>query len=312
MSASPLSPPDGIDTGRLDGASKLRIYSALGVIVLLTGLVPLQYIMVASAMQKVAKGFPDVEANVSWALILTVLVGAAAAPLVGTVTDVYGKQRVLVAGGFLFTAGCLIDALTHDWALFLISRGLQGLSVATVVAAVGLLRDLMPRKLVPVAMGLMVAGGTLAASLAAVTGGFLVDRYDWPAVFWFLAIFGVISTPLVWLLVPESKLRVRQRINPAGVRLLTIGTVLVLLYLNKVYDWGWFRPTTWALLIGGVLLLALFVFVESRMSSPLMDLALLRQPKMIMILLINVWAQPSSVCRHTRPAISPKAPARHS
>ena len=194
MSASPLSPPDGIDTGRLDGASKLRIYSALGLIVLLTGLVPLQYIMVASAMQKVAKGFPAVEANVSWALILTVLVGAAAAPLVGTVTDVYGKQRVLVAGGFLFTVGCLIDALTHDWALFLISRGLQGLSVATVVAAVGLLRDLMPRKLVPVAMGLMVAGGTLAASLAAVTGGFLVDRYDWPAVFWFLAIFGVIST----------------------------------------------------------------------------------------------------------------------
>ena len=114
MSASPLSPPDGIDTGCLDGASKLRIYSALGVIVLLTGLVPLQYIMVASAMQKVAKGFPAVEANASWALILTVLVGAAAAPLVGTVTDVYGKQRVLVAGGFLFTVGCLIDALTHD------------------------------------------------------------------------------------------------------------------------------------------------------------------------------------------------------
>ncbi|WP_433566903.1 hypothetical protein ACQP1O_17965 [Nocardia sp. CA-151230] len=90
--------------------------------------------------------------------------------------------------------------------------------------------------------------------------------------------------------VPESKLRVRDHIDMVGAALLSSGSCLVLVYLNKGQDWGWGRATTLAWLVGGIALLALFFLVEMRSARPIMDMALLFQPRVSLVLLAGLLA----------------------
>lgn len=289
-SPSPRSAPvDSVEvsgTGRLDNASRLRIFAIVAVIVLYTEVCPLQYTMVAAALQKMTKSFPTVGANINWTIIILGLVGASASPLLGKASDIWGKKRMFLVCGVFFFAGCLIDALTTNWTLFLIGRGLQAFAIATQLIAYGLIRDLLPRRYIPVSLGVVGAGLGLSTIIAPLVGGYLVDHYNWQAMFWFLAIFTIVMTPLVMFVVPESKLKVRDRIDPVGAILLSAGALLTLLYLDKGQDWGWGRPSAWAWLIGGLVLLALFFVIETRVSRPIMDMKLLAHPKVSMVLLM--------------------------
>ncbi|MBF4999627.1 MFS transporter [Nocardia sp. BSTN01] len=288
-SIAPRIPGAEPDTGRLEGASRLRVYTVLAVIVLYTEMAPLQYIMIAPALQKISASFPGVGANLSWVIIVLGLIGAAATPLLGKMSDIWGKKRLFVISGLFFVAGCLIDAVTDNWTWFLIGRGLQAFAISTQIISYGLIRDLLPRKYVPIGLGLTGAGLGFSGILGPVIGGLLVDHYDWRAMFWFLALFVIVLTPIVMLVVPESKLRVKDRFDPIGALLLAAGVLFTLLYLDKGQDWGWGRPSAWAWLVAGLVLLAGFFIIEQRVRRPIMDMKLLLHPRVSMVLLIALF-----------------------
>ncbi|WP_067679886.1 MFS transporter [Nocardia miyunensis] len=275
-------------TGRLDGASRWRIFAVIVVIALFTEIAALQYTIVAAALPKIGRDFPEQGANISWAIIVFGLTGIFASPLLGKMSDVWGKKSFFLLCGVFFASGCLLDALTHSWWLFLVGRGLQALAVATQLIGFGLIRDLVPRRYVPLGIGIMSTGLGFSSVTAPLVGGWLVDNFDWRAIFWFLLAYVVVMEPLVALIVPDSTLRVPQRIDYLGAVLLSAGAALVLLYLDKGQDWGWGRPRALAWLIGGVLLLVAFVLIELRARVPIMDMRLLFHPKVSMVLLIVV------------------------
>ncbi|MGV9412079.1 MFS transporter [Nocardia sp. NPDC003693] len=284
--------PDGVvdDTGRLDGASKLRIFSVLAVIVLFTEVAPMQYVMVSAALRQIAPTFPSQGANINWAIIVFGVVGAATSPLIGKLSDIVGKKRMFLTCGILFMIGCIICAITSNWLLFLVGRGLQATAIATAVISYGLIRDLMPRKLVPVGLGIASTGLGVAALAGPLLGGFIVDNYSWRAIFWFLFAFTVVMIPLVWVIVPESKLRTPQKLDLLGASLLGAGLVLTLIYLDNGQHWGWSKPSTLAWLIGGLVLLALFPIVEMKVKQPIMDMKLLMNPRVSVVLFIALLA----------------------
>lgn len=278
------------DTGRLDGVSRMRIFSVLAIIVLFTEVAPLQYTMVAAALQKIAPTFPHEGANINWAIIIFGLIGAAASPLIGKMSDVWGKKRMFLACGLIFLAGCALDAMTSSWWVFLVGRGLQAVAIATAVIAYGLVRDLMPRKYVPLGLGITATGLGFSALAAPIIGGYLVDNFSWRAIFWFLFAYTVVMIPLMVAVVPESPLRVDERIDVVGAALLSAGAALTLIYLDKGQDWGWSKPTTLLWLVGGLALLLLFFVVETRVSTPIMDMKLLFHPRVAMVLLAALFA----------------------
>ncbi|MET9491258.1 MFS transporter [Nocardia sp. NPDC006630] len=292
MSTTATPPPDEldvVDTGRLEHASKLRIFTVLALIVLETEVVPVQYTMITPALRQMSDSFPGVGANINWIVILIGLVGASATPLLGKMSDIWGKKLLFVACGALFVAGSLIDAVTSNWALFLFGRVLQAFAVATQFIAFGLIRDLMPRRYVAVTLGFVGAGIGIAAAIAPVFGGLLLDHFSWRSMFWALGAFTAVMTVLVIMIVPESKLRVHDRIDPLGAVLLSVGVLLTLLYLDNGQTWGWGRMTSVAWLVGGLVLLALFFVVETRVSRPMIDMRLLLNPKVSVVLLMSFF-----------------------
>ncbi|MET9489719.1 MFS transporter [Nocardia sp. NPDC006630] len=278
--------PELDDSARLDGASKLRIYSVLAIIVLFTEISPMQYVMVAAALRQIAPSFPSEGANINWAIIVFGVIGAAVSPLIGKLSDIYGKKKLFLVCGVLFLIGTVICAVTSNWGLFLLGRGLEATAIATTVVSYGLIRDLMPRKLVPVGLGIASTGLGISALIGPLVGGYITDHYSWRGMFWFLFVFTLIMIPLLILVVPESRLRTPQRLDVLGVVLLGAGATLTLIYLDKGQDWGWLRPATLAWLIGGLVLLALFPIVEMRARQPIMDMKLLFTPRVSVVLFI--------------------------
>ncbi|QMU76135.1 MFS transporter [Streptacidiphilus sp. PB12-B1b] len=283
-------PPAGPQSeARLAGASRLRIFAVIGVVVLFAEIAALQYTMVASAARDISPSFPGVGANISWMVIIFGLVGGATTPLFGKMSDLWGKRRMMLVAGASFTVGTLVCALTGSWALFLVGRALEAVAITAPTVAYGLFRDILPRRYIPASIGVIATGLGMSALFAPLLGGWLLDHYSWRSLFWFMLIFVLVMLPLLVLVVPESPLRNDQRLDVAGALLLAVGVGLVLLYLSNGAGWGWGRPTAWAWLVGGLLLLVAFVLVERRSAQPIMDLALLFSPKVGLVLIAALF-----------------------
>ncbi|MRH89098.1 MFS transporter [Nocardia sp. SYP-A9097] len=278
--------PELDDSARLEGASKLRIYSVLAIIVLFTEISPMQYVMVSAALRQIAPSFPEQGANINWAIIVFGVIGAAVSPLIGKLSDIWGKKKLFLVCGVLFLIGTAICAITSNWGLFLFGRALEATAIATTVVSYGLIRDLMPRRLVPVGLGIASTGLGVSALIGPLVGGYITDHTSWRGMFWFLFIFTLIMIPLLIVVVPETKLRTPQRLDVMGVLLLGGGSTLTLIYLDKGQDWGWLKPTTLAWLIVGIALLALFPVIEMRAKQPIMDMKLLFNPRVSVVLFI--------------------------
>ncbi|MEU8135733.1 MFS transporter [Streptodolium elevatio] len=284
-------PASGDDvTGRLEGASKARVFSVLAVIVLFSEVVPLQYSMVSTAVQKVGQDFPTAGDNVSWMIIILGLVGGATTPILGKLADLVGKKLVLMASSIAFLAGSLICALTESWAVFLIGRGLQATAFAMAAIAAGLIRDLMPRKYVPLAIGVIATGFGVSALASPFLTGWLTDHWSWRSIFWFLTIYILVLIPIFWIVVPETKLKVKQNLDWLGSVLVGAGAALALVYLSNGQQWGWGEFTAYIYLIGGVALLVLFYWWELRAPEPIMDPKLLRTPRVSIVLAIGLFS----------------------
>jgi MFS family permease len=153
------------------------------------------------------------------------------------------------------------------------------------VINLSLIRDLMPRRWIPIAVGFVGTGFAISGIIGPLIFGALTDHYSWRSVYWFLLIFGVVITAAFAVLVPESPVRVRQRFDIPGALLFAAGIGGVSFYLSEGGSWGWGNGTAIGYLIGGLVVLAVFVGWELRAASPMLDLALIRKPAVYLVVI---------------------------
>ena len=290
----PLGPPrlvDDIteDAGRLTGASPARLTVILTMLLLVTEVVPLQIQMAALILPKIGLAFPAAGSNVSWTVTIAGIAGGATMALVGKAGDVFGKKRVLIVLAVFCAAGTLLSALAPNFAVFLAGRGISAVSLGMAVVNLSLVRDLMPRRWIPVAVGLIGTGFAISGIMGPLVTGALTDRFSWRSVYWFILIYTLVITPLFALLVPESPVRVRQRFDIPGAAAFGAGIALVSVYLSEGGSWGWGNGGALGYLTGGLVALAAFVGWELRASSPMLDLALIRRPAVFLVVIAGFF-----------------------
>jgi MFS family permease len=274
------------DAGRIDPSRTGRLVLLLVALVLYSEIAPMQFGMVSIIVPKVATTFPGAGAGVTWAVTIVGVAGGATMALIGKLGDLIGKKRVTLLSGLLFLIGAILCAFTSSWPLFLLGRALGGASWAMTAVEYGLVRDLLPRKWIPIAVGVIGTGFGIGGVLTPIICGALTDHYSWRSVFVFLIIYVVVTTPLVIAFVPESPLRVRQRFDIAGAVLFGASIGLVLIYVSQGSTWGWANVGSLSYIIGGALLMAAFIAWELRTPEPMMELALLRAPKVLFLMII--------------------------
>ncbi|MFD8863240.1 MFS transporter [Streptomyces sp. NPDC059590] len=211
-------------------------------------------------------------ADAAWAITATLLAAAVATPVVGRLGDMYGKRRMLLFSLVLLVCGSVLCALSDSLTPMIVGRVLQGLAAGVIPLGISIMRDELPAERLGTATAMMSASLGIGGALGLPAAALIADNFDWHALFWTSAVIGALGTTLVFLLVPESKVRTGGRFDVVGAVGMAVGLVCLLLAISKGADWGWDSGTTLGLLIAAVAVLAGWGRYELRIAEPLVDL----------------------------------------
>lgn len=214
--------------------------------------------------------------GVSWVLTSFLLASAVFTPVLGRLGDHLGKRRILVAVMALLTIGSILAALAHTLPLLIVARVLQGAGGATLPLAFGIMRDLLPRERVGSAVGTIAAVSSVGAAIGVLVTGPIITGLGVPWLFWLPAIANGVVALLLLAVVPRSGRGSTGAGDWLAGATLAITLVLLLLPLSLGEQWGWASPLTLGLLALAVLAGVLWVRVELRSASPLIDMKVFR------------------------------------
>ena len=221
-------------------------------------------------------------ATVTWLLTGYLVAAAVFTPVVGRMGDLFGKRRMLVVSLAAFAIGNVISALGHDVGVVIAGRVVQGIAGGLFPLCFGIIRDELPRERVAGGIGLISATLGLGGGAGLLLGGVLVDSLGYTSIFWVSAALSVAAMLAIALLVPESPNRVAGRLDLRGAAVLAAGLVLVLVAVSQGRSWGWGSARTLGALAAGLLVLVLWVALQRRTTDPLVDMATLARPAVLL------------------------------
>jgi EmrB/QacA subfamily drug resistance transporter len=232
--------------------------------------------LVAPALPNIQHALHTSEDSVSWVLTAYLLSASVATPVIGRLGDMHGKERMLLIVLALLSLGTVVSALATSLAVMLVGRVLQGAAGGIFPLAFGIIRDEFPRERVASRIGLMSALLGVGGGVGVVLAGPIVDNLSYHYLFWLPLIPIVAATVATHFFVPESPIKVPDKVSWLAAALMSTGLVLVLVAVSETAKWHWLSAKTVGCIAAGVAVLALWVRVESRSSHPLVDMHMMR------------------------------------
>ena len=222
-------------------------------------------------------------ALLQWAVTGYLLVGAAVIVTSGAMGDVFGRRRVFLAGLWVFIGSCVLIALAGSGWMVVVGRLVQGSSGATLLACgLSLLSVGSSGREQMRAVSIWGAAAAVGAAIGPVVGGVLAEATGWQGLFWIDAVIALGCVPLTLRTVAESSDPNRPRsIDMAGTALVAGLLAPFVFAVTKGASWGWASWPTLICLAVSVACAVGFVFVERRVSAPLVDLRLLRNTVLV-------------------------------
>jgi len=272
MSHAVLSPPDHAPA---TGARRPGL--TLTVLAIACVAYVLQQTLVVPAIPNFQRDLHTSATWAAWVFTGFLLTSAVVTTPLGKLGDTYGKRRLLVISLGIFALGTVAAALANSIEFLIAARALQGAAGAIFPLSFGIIRDEFPPARVGVALGLLSATFGVGAGIGLVLSGVILQGLSWHWLFWFGAMPVVVALLLVWRLIPESPVRTPSRFDGWGVLTLSLGLAGVLIALSEGEQWGWLSGMTLGLFAISLLVLALWVWVETKVPDPMMDMRVMRQ-----------------------------------
>src|SRR6516162_1502845 len=216
------------------------------------------------------------ETGVTWLLTGFLLSASVGTAIIGKLGDMYGKQRLLVWTLLTLAAGTLLAGLAGSLAVLIVARVIQGVAGGIFPLSFGIVRDEFPANRIAGSIGLMSAILGVGGGLGLVVGGLIDEHLSWHWLFWLSLPPMVIAAACTWRYIPESQVRSPGRVNWAAAALMATGMSGVLIAIAQTTVWGWTAPRTLALLASGLAVCALWILVEVRSRTPLVDMTMMR------------------------------------
>jgi EmrB/QacA subfamily drug resistance transporter len=214
-----------------------------------------------------------------WVINAYLLALAATFALGGRLADVLGPRRMVLIGivGFAASSGLCgatpKGSLAETWLIvFRITQGISGAVMIPAALAIVVATFPVNERGKALAIFFGVSGGLTA--VGPIAGGYLT-QWTWRAIFWINIPIAVLALVLT-LLAHATPSRRPDRIDIPGAVLVGGGMALSVLGFEQASTWGWSSPRTIGCIVVGLVLLAVFVRVEARTTSPLIKVAIFR------------------------------------
>lgn len=234
-------------------------------------------VTVALPSIKAALGFS--EASLVWVVNAYMLTFGGLLLLSGRLGDLYGQRRLFLLGLVLFTLASLACGVAGSQLLLIAARALQGVGGAVITAVALSLISTLFSKPEERAKAMAVYGFVCAAggSIGALLGGLLTETLGWRSIFLVNLPIGIAVYLLCLRLLPDDAGNgAGGKLDLAGAATITSALMLAVYAVVHGNQLGWLSPAVLGMLGGAVVLLGLFLRIESRVPQPLVPLGLLR------------------------------------
>jgi MFS family permease len=277
-----LDPALDPDVNESDEGWHPQQIAALAVVAVCGVLVSLTQSILIPVLGAIQQDLGSSTTGTEWLLTSTLLVAAVAVPVFGRLGDLYGKRRMLLVATAALVVGSVVCAFSHSTGAMIVGRAITGLSAAAIPLGISLIGSVLPAKRAGSGIALVSAtlgiGGALGLPLAAL----VAEHTDYHALFWICVIGGLATFLGIWFALIEVAPTGRGRMDLGGAVLLAAALVCLLLPLAEATSWGWGDARTIGLLVAAAVLLAVFVLVERRVASPLVDMVVNARPSLLL------------------------------
>ena len=212
--------------------------------------------------------------GVQWVVNAYLLSLAALFALGGRLSDIFGHRKMCVIGVVVFAGASAMCGLTpkgsiaEAWIVgFRVIQGAGGAMMFPAALAIVVQTFPLRERGKALAIFFGIAGGLTA--IGPILGGYLT-QWTWRAIFWVNIPVAIIALVLIAISRPQTKYQ-RATIDYRGAVLIGLGIGLSVFGFQQSIEWGWTNPGTWACILGGLVLIVVFVLLEKKTEVPLIQ-----------------------------------------
>ncbi len=260
--------------------------------------------MLVPAIPDLIKDFSISYSSSSWILTTYLITGAIMTPISGKLSDIYGKKKVLLIIMAIYAVGVSVGGFSTSFNFMIVVRAIQGIGMSMFPIAFGIIRDQFPKSKLAIGQGIITSMFAAGAVIGLAVGGHIIQNYGWQATF-----FSIIPVVIALLIIIQRFIQIEQkphsswnedsivvitkkpRIDIQGSVTLAISITSFLLALTFI-DSDSNSFLTQELLILGAIYLTLFVIIERRAESPLINFKILLHksilPANIMVMIVGL------------------------
>src|SRR4051794_2340772 len=237
--------------------------------------------VVSPALPEIQRQYGADPSSAAWILTGYLLAASVATPIVGKLGDLFGRARVLTLVLIAFAAGSAVCALAPSLGVLVLGRVIQGVGGGIFPLAFGIIRETFPPERVATAIGGISATFGIGGGVGLVIAGLIVEALDASWLFW-LGLMALPAAYAIWRYVPREAASADTRVDWLGAGLLSVALSSLLYGLSKANEWGWGDSRVLLLGFGGLAVAAFWVWVETKVSQPLVDMRVLRRRPVLM------------------------------
>ncbi len=226
------------------------------------------------ALPKIESDFALNAVLLTWVVTATVLAAGVALVPSGRLGDIYGRRKLFIISAILMFVSFITAALAPNYTVLIVARVFQGIGAGMSSATfTAILVSVYPASERGKVLGINVAAVYIGLSVAPVIGGFMTQYLGWRSIFHLCAALSLIIVIAgIWKIKGEWIEAKGEKFDLLGTIILTVSLVAIIYGVTILETWPGIL-----IFIVGLVLLGLFIYVEMRTKSPVMNIDLFRR-----------------------------------
>jgi EmrB/QacA subfamily drug resistance transporter len=216
--------------------------------------------------------------TVMWVGLVYILVCTSLMLILGKMSDLIGRKRIYAGGMAIFTLGLIACSMAKGIGQLILFRILQSVGAAMSVACgPAIVTEAFPTEERGKGLGLLGVSMSLGFILGPTLGGFLLEWLNWRSIFYARVPVGLITLFMILVVLKKDQIRPGNiRLDFMGAFSSSTGIFCLVLGMSQINRFGFGSLVVFVLISLGLSSLLVFVFVESRVEEPIIDVSLFK------------------------------------